>query len=84
MHIASLSPALPLILVRLYDASTAELGWVLGVYHASGFVSSMLVPAYADRHHDDLRRSSAVQCSPWCRRCSSGSPRRCRWPRSPY
>jgi SET family sugar efflux transporter-like MFS transporter len=55
LQIAFLSPALALILVTLYDASTAEVGWVLAVYNASGFVASLLVPAYADRRGDYLR-----------------------------
>jgi SET family sugar efflux transporter-like MFS transporter len=55
LQIAFLNPALALILVTLYDASTAEVGWVLAVYNASGFVASLLVPAYADRRGDYLR-----------------------------
>jgi SET family sugar efflux transporter-like MFS transporter len=55
LQIAFLNPALALILVSLYDASTAEVGWVLAVYNASGFVASLLVPAYADRRGDYLR-----------------------------
>jgi SET family sugar efflux transporter-like MFS transporter len=55
LQIAFLNPALALILVSLYDATTAEVGWVLGVYNASGFVASLLVPAYADRRQDYLR-----------------------------
>lgn len=55
LQIAFLNPALALILVSLYDASTADVGVVLGVYNASGFVASVLVPAYADRHGDYLR-----------------------------
>jgi SET family sugar efflux transporter-like MFS transporter len=55
LQIAFLNPALALILVSLYDASTAEVGWVLAVYNASGFLASLLVPAYADRHEDYLR-----------------------------
>ena len=50
-----LSPALALILVSLYGASTAEVGWVLSIYNASGFVFALLLPAWADRHGDYLR-----------------------------
>jgi MFS transporter, SET family, sugar efflux transporter len=46
LQIAFLSPALALILVTLYDASTAQVGWILTVYNASGFVASLLVPSY--------------------------------------
>ncbi len=55
LQIAFLVPALALILVNLYDASTAEVGWILAIYNASGFLASLLVPAYADRRHDYLR-----------------------------
>ena len=55
LQIAFLIPALALILVTLYDASTAEVGWILAVYNASGFIASLLVPSYADRRKDYLR-----------------------------
>src|SRR5215207_2423905 len=54
LQLAFLSPALALILVNLYGATTAEVGWVLAIYNASGFVASVLVPAYADKKHDYL------------------------------
>jgi SET family sugar efflux transporter-like MFS transporter len=54
LQLAFLSPALALILVNLYGATTAEVGWVLGIYNASGFVAALLLPAYADRTHDYL------------------------------
>ena len=54
LQLAFLSPALALILVNLYGATTAEVGWVLGIYNASGFVASLLLPAYADRKRDYL------------------------------
>lgn len=54
LQVAFLSPALALILVNLYGASTAQVGWVLAIYNASGFVASLLLPAYADRKHDYL------------------------------
>jgi SET family sugar efflux transporter-like MFS transporter len=49
LQLAFLSPALALILTTLYGATTAEVGWVLAIYNASGFVASLLLPAYADR-----------------------------------
>lgn len=55
LQLAFLSPALALILVELYGATTAEVGWVLAIYNGSGFVFSLLIPAYADRRHDYLR-----------------------------
>ncbi|WP_241707813.1 MULTISPECIES: MFS transporter [Arthrobacter] len=52
---AFLNPALALLLVALFNATPAEVGWVLAVYNASGFVASLLLPAYADRANDYLR-----------------------------
>lgn len=54
LQLAFLSPALALILVNLYGATTAEVGWVLALYNASGFVASLVLPAYADKKHDYL------------------------------
>ncbi len=55
LQLAFLSPALALILTDLYGATTAEVGWVLSIYNASGFVASLLLPGYADKKHDYLR-----------------------------
>lgn len=55
LQFAFLNPALALLLVALFSATPAEVGWVLAVYNASGFVASLLVPAYADRANDYLR-----------------------------
>jgi MFS transporter, SET family, sugar efflux transporter len=55
LQLAFLSPALALILVNLYGASTAEVGWVLSIYNASGFIAALLLPAYADRKNEYLR-----------------------------
>jgi SET family sugar efflux transporter-like MFS transporter len=55
MQFAFLNPALALILVNLYGASAADVGWVLAVYNASGFIASLVVPSYADRKEDYLR-----------------------------
>jgi MFS transporter, SET family, sugar efflux transporter len=52
LQLAFLSPALALILVNLYGASTAEVGWVLSIYNASGFIAALLLPAYADRKNE--------------------------------
>jgi MFS transporter, SET family, sugar efflux transporter len=54
LQLAFLSPALALILVNLYGATVADVGWVLGLYNASGFVASLLLPAYADKKQDYL------------------------------
>jgi MFS transporter, SET family, sugar efflux transporter len=49
LQFAFLNPALALLLVTLFDATPAEVGWVLAVYNASGFVASILLPGFADR-----------------------------------
>lgn len=55
LQVAFLNPALALLLVALYRATPAEVGWALAIYNASGFVAALLVPAWADRRHDYLR-----------------------------
>jgi SET family sugar efflux transporter-like MFS transporter len=55
LQFAFLNPALALLLVALFDASAGEVGLVLAVYNASGFVASVVLPAYADRRRDYLR-----------------------------
>ena len=55
LQLAFLSPALALILVNLYGATTAEVGWVLSIYNGSGFVAALLLPSYADRKNEYLR-----------------------------
>ncbi|MFC0672877.1 MFS transporter, partial [Brachybacterium hainanense] len=54
LQISFLSPALALILTGLYGASTAEIGWVLAIYNASGFLCTLIIPAAADRRRDYL------------------------------
>jgi SET family sugar efflux transporter-like MFS transporter len=54
LQLAFLNPALALILVNLYGATTTEVGWVLGIYNAGGFVAALLLPAYADKKHNYL------------------------------
>ena len=44
-----------LILVTVFDATPTEVGWVLAVYNASGFVAALVLPTYADRKGDYLR-----------------------------
>ncbi|WP_350004228.1 MFS transporter [Pseudarthrobacter sp. WHRI 8279] len=55
LQFAFLTPALALLLVDLYDATPADVGWVLAVYNAGGFVAALLIPAWADRKNDYLR-----------------------------
>lgn len=52
---AFLTPTMALILVTLFEATPAEVGWVLAVYNASGFVAALVLPTYADRKGDYLR-----------------------------
>lgn len=52
---AFLTPSMALILVTLFDASASEVGWALAAYNASGFVSALVLPAYADRKGNYLR-----------------------------
>lgn len=55
LQFSFLVPALALILVTLYGATPADLGWILAVYNASGFVAAIVVPSWADRRGDYLR-----------------------------
>ncbi len=55
LQFAILNPVLALLLVGLYDASPADVGWVLAVYNASGFIAALWLPAWADRTQDYLR-----------------------------
>jgi len=55
LQFAFLNPALALVLVALFDATPTEVGWVLAIYNASGFIASLVLPAYADRKADYLR-----------------------------
>ncbi|WP_349903626.1 MFS transporter [Parafrigoribacterium humi] len=54
LQAAFLNPVLALLLVSLFGATPLEVGWVLMVYNASGFIASLIVPAYADRHRNYL------------------------------
>lgn len=54
LQFALLSPALALILASLYGATPAEIGVVLAIYNASGFVASLIIPAWADRRGNYL------------------------------
>jgi SET family sugar efflux transporter-like MFS transporter len=62
LEAAFLSPALALILVSLFGATTSDMGWVLGIYRANGSVFSLLLPANADRLGTYLGTMAAVAC----------------------
>ena len=51
---ALLNPVLALLLVGLYDASPTDVGWVLAVYNAAGFLAAIVIPAWADRSKNYL------------------------------
>ena len=55
LQFALLNPALALLLVGVFGATAAQVGWALAVYNASGFVASLALPAYADRIRDYVR-----------------------------
>ncbi len=55
LQFALLNPALALLLVALLHATAGEVGWVLAIYNASGFIASLAIPAYADRRQEYLR-----------------------------
>ncbi|MDM7885625.1 MFS transporter [Curtobacterium sp. RHCKG23] len=55
LQFAVLNPLLAVLLVSLYDATPAEVGWVLGLYNVGGFVASLLIPSLADRTWNYLR-----------------------------
>lgn len=49
LQMSFLNPALAFLLVGLFGASAGEVGAVLALYNASGFVASLVVPVWADR-----------------------------------
>ncbi len=55
LQFAVLNPLLAVLLVQLYNASPAEVGWALGVYNVGGFIASLVIPVLADRTGDYLR-----------------------------
>ena len=55
LQFAFLSPTLALILVTLFDATAGEVGLILSIYNLSGFIATLILPAYADRNRDYLR-----------------------------
>ena len=55
LQFAFLAPVLALLLVTLYDATPADVGWVLAVYNSGGFVAALVIPAWADHTGNYLR-----------------------------
>lgn len=46
---AFLTPVIALLLVSLYDADAAQVGWVVAIYNGSGFLAALVIPTRADR-----------------------------------
>jgi SET family sugar efflux transporter-like MFS transporter len=55
LQFAFLNPVLALLLVTLFHATSAEVGGVLAVYNAGGFIASLVIPGWADRSANYLR-----------------------------
>ena len=55
LQFAFLNPVLALLLVTLFDATSADVGWVLAVYNTGGFIASLVIPGHADRSANYLR-----------------------------
>jgi SET family sugar efflux transporter-like MFS transporter len=54
LQFALLNPVIGLLLVNLYGATPADVGWALMVYNIAGFVSSLVLPTWADRRREYL------------------------------
>lgn len=55
LQFAFLNPTIAVLLVSLYGATQGEVGLVLAVYNAAGFLAAIAVPVLADRRSDYLR-----------------------------
>ncbi|BCY09102.1 MFS transporter [Actinoplanes sp. L3-i22] len=55
LQFALFNPVLAVLLAGVFGASAAQVGGALAVYNASGFVASLILPAYADKNHDYVR-----------------------------
>ena len=75
LQFAFLSPTLALILVTLFDATAGEVGLILSIYNMSGFIATLILPAYADRKSDYLRPMLACGVLTLARPSCWGSPR---------
>lgn len=54
LQFAFLSPALALLLSEQTNATEPQIGLALALYNGSGFVASLVIPAWADRRHGYL------------------------------
>ena len=55
LQFAFLNPVLALLLVTLFHATSAQVGGVLAVYNAGGFIASLVIPGWADRSANYFR-----------------------------
>jgi SET family sugar efflux transporter-like MFS transporter len=69
LQFAFLDPALALLLVSLFDGGASEVGRVLAIHHAGGFVASLVIPAYG--------AGLEIPALLLCGRLAGGSPRWC-------
>lgn len=61
LQFSFLVPSLGLLLVALYGATAAQVGWFLAIYNLVGLVVGIVIPAWADRRRDYL--GPMVACS---------------------
>ncbi|WP_454293904.1 MFS transporter [Salana multivorans] len=61
LQVAFLSPALALLLSEQMHATDTQVGLALALYNGSGFVASLVIPAWADRTRSFL---------PWMQTCA--------------
>ncbi|WP_193636246.1 MFS transporter [Brachybacterium subflavum] len=52
LQLALLNPVIALLLAALFDADPGQVGLVLAIMNASGFLAALVIPAWADRRRD--------------------------------
>jgi SET family sugar efflux transporter-like MFS transporter len=52
LQLALLNPVIALLLAALYGAGPGQVGLVLAIMNASGFLAAIVIPAWADRRRD--------------------------------
>ena len=63
LQFALLSPSLALFLSSSLGADEGQVGLVLALFNASGFISSLLIPMLADRRNEYLKIMTACGVS---------------------
>lgn len=57
-------PAIGFLLATLYDAPPGQVGWMISLYSAAGFVATLVIPGWADRRATYVRwMQVAAACS---------------------